>query len=165
MPSPTATCDQAEGVNLGSRPAAPYSLRLTSRLDIANSGSAKYSIWATSGPPLPALMAVCSLVYSVADWPALTMLTLILGYFCSKIATVLSRLGAQVQKVSVVGVSSAAAGSEVPGLVASEPQAARLRASAAAGTRASSLRREGTMARVMAGLPCCDRGRARRRVG
>lgn len=62
-----------------------------------------------SGPPVPALMAVWSFVYSAGPWPALTTLTLILGWSASNLATIGLRLGAQVQKVSVVGLSSAPA--------------------------------------------------------
>src|SRR6266849_6155700 len=59
-----------------------------------------------SGAPEPALMAFCSLVYSV---PALTRLTLTFGYFFSKAVTMSLDCGAHAQRVSVVGCCSAAA--------------------------------------------------------
>src|ERR1700749_2646196 len=62
-----------------------------------------------SGTPEPALMAFCSLVYSVVPVPALTRLTLIFGYSFSKVVTSCLSCGAQAHQVSVVGVGSAAA--------------------------------------------------------
>lgn len=67
-------------------------------------GMAWYSICTMSGAPLPALSAVRSLVYCGVPWPALTILTLTAGYFCSKSATSLAMFGTQVQNVSSVGV-------------------------------------------------------------
>src|ERR1700759_5474498 len=62
-----------------------------------------------SGAPEPALMAFCSLVYSVVAVPALTRLTVTFGYFFSKAATMSLDCGAQAHRVSVVGCCSAAA--------------------------------------------------------
>src|SRR6201996_6261850 len=62
-----------------------------------------------SGTPEPALMAFCSLVYSVVPVPALTRLTLTFGYSFSKAVTSCLSCGAQAHQVSVVGVCSAAA--------------------------------------------------------
>src|SRR5690348_9448582 len=59
-----------------------------------------------SGTPEPALMAFCSLVYSAVPLPALTRLTLILGYAFSKAVTSCLSCGAQAHQVSVVGVCS-----------------------------------------------------------
>src|SRR6185437_4362728 len=65
-----------------------------------------------SGTPEPALMAFCSLVYSVVAVPALTRLTLTFGYFFSKAATMSLSCGAQAHQVSVVGCCSAASDDE-----------------------------------------------------
>src|ERR1700749_3452622 len=62
-----------------------------------------------SGTPEPALMAFCSLVYSVVPVPALTRLTLTFGYSFSKAVTSCLSCGAQAHQVSVAGVCSAAA--------------------------------------------------------
>src|SRR5580693_1270453 len=62
-----------------------------------------------SGTPDPALMAFCSLVYSVVLVPALTRLTFTFGDSFSKAETSCLSCGAQAHQVSVVGVCSAAA--------------------------------------------------------
>ena len=62
-----------------------------------------------SGAPDPALIAFCSLVYSVVAVPALTRLTLTFGYFFSKAVTMSLDCGAHAHTVSVVGCCSAAA--------------------------------------------------------
>src|ERR1700733_6643331 len=66
-----------------------------------------------SGTPEPALMAFCSLVYSVVPVPALTRLTFTFGYSFSKAETSCLSCGAQAHQVSVVGVCSAAASDDV----------------------------------------------------
>jgi hypothetical protein len=63
-----------------------------------------YSIWATSGWPLPALMTVRSFVYSGRPCPAFVYLTLIFGYFFSNRFTSFCTSGSHDQKVIVVGV-------------------------------------------------------------
>src|SRR5580693_2303170 len=65
-----------------------------------------------SGTPEPALMAFCSLVYSVVPVPALTRLTFTFGYSFSKAVTSCLSCGAQAHQVSVAGVCSAAASAE-----------------------------------------------------
>src|SRR5215469_10506029 len=62
-----------------------------------------------SGAPDPALIAFCSLVYSVVAVPALTRLTLTFGYCFSNAATMSLDCGAHAQNVSVVGVCRACA--------------------------------------------------------
>src|ERR1700733_5725060 len=61
-----------------------------------------------SGTPDPALMAFCSLVYSVVPVPALTRLTFTCGYCFSNAATSCLSCGAQAHQVSVVGCCRAA---------------------------------------------------------
>src|ERR1700684_511218 len=65
-----------------------------------------------SGTPEPALMAFCSLVYSVVPVPALTRLIFTSGYSFSKAVTSCLSCGAQAHQVSVVGVCSAAASAD-----------------------------------------------------
>src|SRR6185437_1703087 len=77
-----------------------------------------------SGTPEPALMAFCSLVYSVVAVPALTRLTLTFGYFFSKAATMSLSCGAQAHQVSVVGCCSASSDDALPLGAADEPPAA-----------------------------------------
>ena len=57
---------------------------------------------------MPALIAFCSAVYWSLPVPALTRLTLTLGYFASKSATTCFSVGSQAQTVMLPPVSRAA---------------------------------------------------------
>src|SRR5215831_13158037 len=96
-------------MNLSLIDAAPYGVRSARSPVIVKAGSSWYSTCARSGAPDPAVIAVRSLVYPAAPCPALTTLTLMFGYFCSKSATSSSIPPTQVQNVRVVGLASSAA--------------------------------------------------------
>src|SRR3954453_908309 len=89
---------------------------LASDLESANWRTAKYSICATSGPPLPAATAFCSAVYCLSPVPALTRLTLTFGYFFSKPAATSLIVPSHAQTVMLPPLLSAAVTSaaEVP---------------------------------------------------
>jgi hypothetical protein len=82
--------------------------RSATALPSANCGSAKYSIWATSGTPAPAATAFCSAVYWSLPVPAFTRLILTLGYLAWKAATTGLRVGSQAQTVRLPPASRAA---------------------------------------------------------
>src|SRR4051812_45263324 len=81
------------------RSLAPYGLRSATDLPSANWLSAKYSIWATSGTPLPACTAFCSAEYWSLPVPALTRFTCTLGYLAWKSVTTCLRVGSQAHTV------------------------------------------------------------------
>src|SRR5689334_20279352 len=89
---------------------------LASDLESANCRTAKYSICATSGTPLPAATAFCSAVYCLSPVPALTRLTLTFGYFFSKPAATSLIVPSHAQTVMLPPLLSAAVTSaaEVP---------------------------------------------------
>src|SRR3954453_18859877 len=90
---------------------------LASDLDSANCSTAKCSICATSGTPLPAATAFCRAVYCLSPVPAFTRLILTFGYFFLKPAATSLIVWSQAHTVRLPPLASAAVTS------ASEPDA------------------------------------------
>src|SRR4051794_17076125 len=109
MPPFIATEPHTDLMNLSWYAAAPYEVRSVRDFFSANCGSAKYSTWARSGMPLPAEMTFCNLVYSSAEEPALTTLTLTFGYLASKAVTRSLICGIHVHTVNDPPLASASA--------------------------------------------------------